>query len=200
MEVLALSTNDLTGEIPRELEGLTKLKVLAAGSIFYLRLVYLDSISSDRETLEWLGDLHFTQSAYHRSNKLSGELPDELAVLTNLEWLDLDNNLLTGPVPVWLSELSNLRQLHLSNNDLTGSIPVELSAIFDLTDLTLQRNSLSGSVPSELGNLANLLHLDLSGNTQLTAPLPAEAGQPCRPASPEPSGNWFGRGDTDLAR
>ena len=103
-------------------------------------------------------------------NQLKGELPPELANLTNLEVLALGGNQLTGTIPTWLSNLANLQELYLWGNELTGEIPTELS---NLTILALSENQLTGPIPRELSNLTNLTILALSHN-QLTGEVPAD--------------------------
>ena len=100
---------------------------------------------------------------------LNGEIPSELANLTNLMVLELGNSLLSGEIPPELGDLSNLELLDLSGNDwedseLTGAIPPELGRLSNLRELYLQRNRLSGEIPPELGNLTNLEVLYLFGN------------------------------------
>ena len=56
------------------------------------------------------------------ANELSGELPAELANLTNLQVLSLSINTLSGRVPAALGNLTNLEDLYLSQNILSGRI------------------------------------------------------------------------------
>ena len=108
-------------------------------------------------------------------NQLKGELPPELANLTNLEVLALGGNQLTGTVPAWLSSLANLKELYLWGNELTGEIPTELGNLTNLEQLYLSKNQLTGPIPSELGSLTNLEVLALDGN-QLTGTVPTSLG------------------------
>ena len=107
------------------------------------------------------------------SNQLKGELPPEMANLTNLEVLALGGNQLTGTVPTSLSNLANLRELYLWGNKLTGPIPTELSNLTNLTILTLSENQLTGEIPTNLSSLSNLTELYLHQN-QLTGEIPTE--------------------------
>ena len=107
------------------------------------------------------------------SNQLKGELPPEMANLTNLEVLALGGNQLTGTVPTSLSNLANLRELYLWSNKLTGPIPTELSNLTNLTILTLSENQLTGEIPTNLSSLSNLTELYLHQN-QLTGEIPTE--------------------------
>ena len=106
-------------------------------------------------------------------NQLKGELPPELANLTNLKVLALGGNQLTGKIPAWLDSLMNLQELYLWGNELNGEIPAELGNLTNLEFLSVRENHLSGTIPVELGNLTNLTTLSLSAN-QLTGGIPDE--------------------------
>ena len=47
-------------------------------------------------------------------------MPPSLGNLTNLEWLDLSSNKLTGEIPIQLADLPSLELLNLSKNCLYG--------------------------------------------------------------------------------
>ncbi len=53
---------------------------------------------------------------------ISGEIPNSVYELANLQVLRLDNNRLTGEVSASLRDLTRLRNLNLSRNKLTGMI------------------------------------------------------------------------------
>ena len=112
---------------------------------------------------------------YISFDRLSGEIPAELANLAHLEYLNLNGNQLSGMIPIELGKIPNLRSLDLSRNQLSGAIPAELGNLPNLEDLDLSDNQLGGEIPAELGNLPNLEDLDLSDN-QLSGAIPAELG------------------------
>ena len=87
------------------------------------------------------------------SNRLSGQIPTDLASLDSLEVLRLVGNELTGAIPSELSTLNDLRTLDLFGNQLTGTIPPELGNLATLTTLNLAYNQLTGTIPTELGGL-----------------------------------------------
>ena len=124
---------------------------------------------------EELGNLSNLEELYLWGNQLSGSIPKELSNLINLEQLHLDNNQLSGSIPTELGNLSNLESLNLRHNQLSGSIPTELGNLSNLIFLNFWRNQLSGSIPTELGNLSNLESLNLSEN-QLSGSIPTELG------------------------
>jgi Leucine-rich repeat (LRR) protein len=70
------------------------------------------------------------------TNELTGELPETLPQLVNLEVFDVSRNLLTGPLPEDIGNLTQLRILGLSRNRIstvdkesegfTGEIPASI--------------------------------------------------------------------------
>ena len=81
---------------------------------------------------------------------LTGAIPKELGLLTELQELSLLNNKLTGPIPRELGQLNQLQELYLANNQLTGEIPKELGQLNQLRKLYLFGNQLTGAIPPEL--------------------------------------------------
>ena len=157
---LRLGVNKLSGEIPAELENLTKLQELSFS---------INTLSG--EIPAELGNLTNLEGLDLLQNTLSGEIPAELGNLTNLQLLYLHSNLLSGEIPVELGGLTNLQSLSLSENALSGEIPEELGNLTNLQLLYLDSNLLSGKIPAKLGNLTNLEDLFLNRN-ELSGPLP----------------------------
>ena len=158
---LYLDSNQLTGEIPAELDNLTSL-----GALFLSHNRLSGEIPSSLGSLSSLKRLHL------RDNRLTGEIPAELGNLSNLQSLWLLGNQLSGQIPVEISGLSNLEYLELADNRLSGEIPAELGNLSNLQSLWLRGNQLSGQIPAELGDLTNLEGLRLSSN-RLTGCVPA---------------------------
>jgi len=56
-------------------------------------------------------------------NDLTGSIPAEIELLTNLTYLNLGYNQLIGPIPSEIGNLTNLHLLDLRDNQLTETIP-----------------------------------------------------------------------------
>ncbi len=74
-------------------------------------------------------------------NDLTGQIPDSLGSMENLEYLLLNGNDLSGEIPASLGQLSNLSDLYLQNNFLLGAFPDISGAPVD-GDLRIQNNCL----------------------------------------------------------
>ena len=143
----------VTGNIPVELELLTKLKTLDLN-----RNQFIDSIPDILLSLSDLQTLDLSDNVFY------GSIPDWLGWLTNLQTLDLSWNSLSGTIPIELARLSELQRLDLRGNLLHGEIPPELGLLTNLQTLDLSWNFLYGEIPPELGLLANLTELVLSSS------------------------------------
>ena len=131
---------------------------------------------------------------------LTGPIPAEIGLLTNLAVLDLRNNELSGPIPPEIGNLTRLEVLQMMSNQLIGPIPSEIGNLTKMALLSLSDNQLSGPIPSSIGNVGSMMdgsattdnpgvpdygwssvagglwQLGLWGN-QLTGEIPPEIGQ-----------------------
>lgn len=111
-------------------------------------------------------------------NNLSGELPIALQNLTKLKSLNLSHNRLSGnPINIF-GRLNNLISLDLSHNDLGGNIPKDLGKLIQLKVLNLSNNNFQNNIPKEIFRLQNLIELNLQNNS-LTGSIPRQIGN-CR--------------------
>ena len=163
---LDLSENNLDGQIPPRLSGLS-----------HLRKLDLSGNELKGAIPGTLGGLAELERLNLSGNRFEGEIPSVLGGLAELERLDLSDNELSGHIPAdgndtGLGRLSNLTWLNLSGNQLDGGIPSELGLLAELETLWLSYNQLEGSLPSELGSLTQLTWLMVGDNPLLKGPLP----------------------------
>ena len=161
---LELSDNNLTGEFPVDVGGLTELRTLDFAS------------NSLRGRIPaQLGNLNNLESLDLSFNSLSGPIPVDLAKLSNLQEISLAGNGFSGAIPSGMGSLAQLISLDLSDNELSGTIPASLGSLSNLEFLDLSENRLEGEIPATLGNLTNLtaLYLD-GGDNDLTGCIPSK--------------------------
>ncbi|KAE9446773.1 hypothetical protein C3L33_21337, partial [Rhododendron williamsianum] len=107
---------------------------------------------------------------------LTGQLPGDIAQLSELQMLDLSyNNGLTGTLTPSIGSLTKLTNLVLEGCGFFGPIPGTLGSLQQLRYLVLNSNSFSGSIPPSIGNLSKLYWLDLANNG-LSGTIPVSSG------------------------
>ncbi|CAB9518803.1 LRR receptor-like serine threonine-protein kinase [Seminavis robusta] len=190
---LALDGFDLTGTIPEELSGLANLEYVSMndcglyGSIpetigqlanlehFYLGFNSLTgtipsslyALTNSMRGIVLTENLITGPGLFLNNLILSGSIPDELAVLTDM--------VLVGTIPSWLGNLKSLDSLLLERSSFTGTIPTELGLLTKLGSLWLGVNILSGTILSEFGLCEEVIWLNMEIN-DLTGTIPTELG------------------------
>ncbi|KAI3843967.1 hypothetical protein MKW92_001068 [Papaver armeniacum] len=165
LHVLDLSRNNLTGIIPK---GIGKFLMLRSRPSKNKKIkLMLRSRSNYTFTLDrggYPGNLQLQMTTkgiitqyenlytYNSgidlsSNKLEGEIPEEIGLLKGLSMLNLSHNHLSGYIPLSVGSMNGLESLDLSFNKLSGPIPVSLASMDFLGHLNLSYNNLSGLIP-----------------------------------------------------
>ncbi|GLT82355.1 hypothetical protein SLE2022_007400 [Rubroshorea leprosula] len=131
--------------------ALTRRKSSVNDHLHYSRYVREDAIAGDffvdKASIMWKG----TEYEFEKN-------------LKNLRLIDLSSNKLTGEIPQQICSLFELVQLNLSRNQLTGRIPANIGQMRSLESLDLSQNQLSGQLPSSMSQLSFLNTLNLSNN------------------------------------
>jgi hypothetical protein len=119
-----------------------------------------------------------------------GTLVPEIALLTSLERLRIDQHKFEGLIPTTLGQLTTLKQIHMNDNRFRGTIPSEFGKLRNLEDVNLSNNLLSGGLPSEIGWWWKVETLMLENN-DLEGTVPTEIGRLSQLSSLSLSTNWL---------
>ncbi|GLT64528.1 hypothetical protein SLA2020_370140 [Shorea laevis] len=182
LEFLDLSHNSLTGTLPNTMNALSSLSRL---DLSYNKLT--GSIPKLPSNLLELA---------MKSNSLSGYIPkSSFGGLTQLEVIELGENLFTGTLESWFFVLPSIQQVDLANNSLTrveiskpingnsdlvavdlgfnkieGYVPLNFADYPQLSSLSLRYNRLRGAIPLEYSKKKSLRRLFLDGNFLIGKP------------------------------
>ncbi|XP_057996783.1 probable LRR receptor-like serine/threonine-protein kinase At1g07650 isoform X2 [Hevea brasiliensis] len=183
LEILSISVNKLTGQIPNYLGNITSLK--------YLNLennLFGGPVPGE------LGNLVNLENLNLNANNLTGSLPRDLTNITKLKDFRISSNNFSGKIPSFIQSWKQLERLEIQGSGLEGPIPSSISVLTNLTDLIsdvlgegskfpylgnmtkmnylmLRNCNISGPFPDYILNMGSLKILDLSFN-RLTGNLP----------------------------
>nr|XP_027126974.1 probable LRR receptor-like serine/threonine-protein kinase At1g56140 isoform X6 [Coffea arabica] len=97
-------------------------------------------------------------------NALSGELPKELGMLTDLRSLSFSTNNFSGSFPNELGNLTRLTQLYFDSSGVSGAIPPTFAKLQSLVTVWGSDARLTGQIPDFIGNWSQLTTLRFQGN------------------------------------
>ncbi|KAJ0016532.1 hypothetical protein Pint_11266 [Pistacia integerrima] len=173
LQVLNLSSNALTGELPVLTGSLSVLdlsnnqfegnltRMVKWGNIEYLDLSQNHLTGSIPEVTAQFLRLNYLNLS---RNSFSSSLPKVITQYPKLRVLDLSSNQLDGSILADLLTSSTLQELHLSNNLLTGAIEFSPPSKSTLEVLDLSHNQFNGFFPDRLESFTGLQVLNLAGN------------------------------------
>jgi Leucine-rich repeat (LRR) protein len=160
------STNFDSDGIPLEIGNLSKLVEFDCSySLFYGPLS--GEIFSNMPNLKTL---------VLSGNGYSSSVPDEIAMLPELQYLSIEEAFLQGDLS-FVEKMPKIVELRLDfNPGLTGDIPATIAVANTLETLSATSCGLTGSIPVEIGMLKNVKNLFLYGN-HLEGEIPTELGK-----------------------
>ncbi|KAI5069179.1 hypothetical protein GOP47_0015480 [Adiantum capillus-veneris] len=183
LQILNLSSNSLSGDLPSQLTALSRLQQLDLSSN---NLSEGLGVCTNLQVLELGGNKlqgHIPLDIYNLSaltwlsfakNNFTGNLDRAVGSLLNLQYLMLDQNNFTGPLPANLSACTKLKVFSVSDNKFEGSLDmIQFNKLPMLETVDLNSNSFHGSIPSSLAGCAALLGLNLAKNN-FTGAIPME--------------------------
>jgi hypothetical protein len=179
------SSNNMSGSLPLDLGYLSDLKLILLSSNIVvgpipstisnlIQLQYLDLSGNilSGPLPSQLVRLPLEDVLLH-SNKLTGTIPAEFGMLTNLTSVYFDENLLNGTIPTQVGLLGNLTVLGLPSNFLSGPLPTEIGLMKELVGFAVTGNFLNGTIPTEIGLMSKLEGASFSSNS-FTGTIPSE--------------------------
>jgi hypothetical protein len=107
---------------------------------------------------------------------LTGNIPTEIGLLSNLDALDIQGNVFNDPFPDSLFELP-LTRLNFAWNAFNGTLPSAVGKLSSILGLFLYNTPITGPLPPELGNATTLVNFRMSGNNLAGESLPESWGK-----------------------
>jgi len=133
-----------------------------------------------RDECDWYDSVcvndFYTELSLRAEYPMAGTIVPELALLTSLESLLVDENALVGTIPTELGYLTDLKKLRMNDNLFRGPIPTEFGKLSKLEDIDLSSNILSGSIPTEIGSWLSVERVMFANNT-LEGTMPTQVGR-----------------------
>lgn len=108
----------------------------------------------------------------HTNAHLTGVIPDELGLLSNLTRMNISQCSLMNTIPATFGQLSNLRELYLNENQL-DSMPDAITQLSNLVVLNLSRNKLDQALPQTVNGWTSLQRCFFNNNL-LRGNIPSE--------------------------
>ncbi|GKV12596.1 hypothetical protein SLEP1_g23717 [Rubroshorea leprosula] len=182
MMVLDFSNNTLCGNIPWCIDNMTALTKKENLVDDHWYVVYVRNNMQfatnygDKAYIVWKGteyefakNLNFLRLIDLSSNKLTGEIPQQICSLFELVQLNLSRNQLTGRIPADIGQMKSLESLDLSRNQLSGQLPSSMSQLNFLNTLNLSNNNFYGRIPVGT-QLQTFSPYAFAGNSALCGP------------------------------
>jgi hypothetical protein len=144
----------------------------ANGRFSFLMLIKNNLTGSIPDEISLLTDLVTIRMS---DNRIVGRIPKSMVSLDALAELDLEVNLLAGELPPEFGSMTNVKTFKVGENHLNGTLPTEIGMMSGLNSLRINHNSFAGSLPKTLGLLGNLSSFYAVFNNFIGS-LPSEIG------------------------
>lgn len=144
LSIIDLSHNNISGFLPQCLHNITALSHVVSDYPIILGVV---EVVWKGFYAEFGQNLRLLRSIDLSSNKLIGQIPENITSMLELISLNLSRNNLSGNIPRDFGRLSKLESLDLSRNQLTGVIPTSFSKVSFLGVLDMSHNNITGKIP-----------------------------------------------------
>ncbi len=156
------STNAISNPLPSSIRNSGSLEVIIGSEN-----LFSGSFANNSAWNNSIKELRFASNQFSSVSSFT---------YSNLEILDLNNNLIGGSLPAISS--SQLRYLDFSNNRFASNIPFSYANYSNLNHVDLSHNNIDGFFLQGFGTLSQLNHLDLSDN-RITGCIPESYSNLC---------------------
>lgn len=158
MQALYIYECGLTGPIPSEIGLLSKLSKYTVH-----KCQHQDLRTTSQALTRHPFFIHLLPD-YVRLMKssLSGTVPTEIALLTDLTEFWVSKTALTGSIPSEMGTLKLMMDLRLGNTGIGGQVPEELYELTSLDRLDLLNANFTGTLSTKIGLLSSLDFLKIS--------------------------------------
>jgi Leucine-rich repeat (LRR) protein len=194
LRTVSKAYNTVQGVIASDLTALQKLYESTSGDNWSMKSNWL----TDTIVSSWYGiktmDYRVVQIDLN-SNRLQGDIPPEIGMLSGLTHLAMTKNKIST-IPPEIQNLKYLNDFNLSDNSIS-TIPSEIGNLDTLQQLFLNNNAIT-SLPVELFNLKNIHKIEITGN-QLSS-IPKEIENADTLTSLDLSGNLISRIPVELTK
>ncbi|KAI4353401.1 hypothetical protein L6164_002354 [Bauhinia variegata] len=173
LTLLNLSFASFAGQIPMEISQLTRLVTLDISSLSYLTGKELKLENPNLQKL--VQNLTRLRQLYLDGVSISAqgqEWCNALLKLKSLQELSMSNCNLSGPIDSSLASLKKLSVIRLDQNNLSSTVPEFFANFTNLTTLHLTSCGLSGMFPPSIFQVVTLTSIDITYNTGLHGYLP----------------------------
>ncbi|KAJ9678825.1 hypothetical protein PVL29_020889 [Vitis rotundifolia] len=178
---LNLSYAGFSSQIPSKLLALSKLVFLDLSAnpmlqlqkpglrnlvqnLAHLKDLLLSQVNISSTIPHELANLSSLTTLFLEECGLHGEFPMNIFRLPSLQYLNVRYNPdVIGYLPEF-QETSPLKMLYLAGISFSGELPTSIGRLGSLTELDISSCNFTGLVPSSLGHLHQLSYLDLSNN------------------------------------
>ncbi|XP_006656407.1 tyrosine-sulfated glycopeptide receptor 1-like [Oryza brachyantha] len=165
---LDISNNNLTGDIPAALMNMPMLQSGKNAAQLDPNFLELPVYWTPARQYRLLNA--FPNALSLGSNNFTGMIPSEIGQLKMLDGFNVSFNRLSGEIPQQICNLTNLQLLDLSSNHLTGALPSALTDMHFLSKFNVSYNDLEGPVPTGR-QFGTFLNTSYSGNPKLCGPM-----------------------------
>ncbi|KAL6200765.1 hypothetical protein ACLB2K_030546 [Fragaria x ananassa] len=168
LEVLDLSFNLLSGELPGSLSSSNNIRMVDLSSNRFHGAIP----SSFFQQAKNLSRFNVT------NNHFTGYIPSPICVKSSslIRLLDFSYNNFGGNLPRRLGNCSKLEVFRAGYNNLSGSLPEDIYDATSLKEIAIPANSFHGGISNRIVNLPNLTILDLYLN-HFSGMLPIDIGK-----------------------